>query len=98
MKKLCKFCKHWKNEQRELDYNEKYGFCDQVIDLENNCSFKFKLFVHNIYEKVDNDSIDSDNTLKYYKSELVAHENFGCIFFEEKKESKNGSSNQAKTY
>jgi len=88
----CKNCEHWKSKQRELDYNSKYGFCDQNLEygadgFEENYDgdTKFKLYLHNSFEKLDHTHLDSSGCFKQYNSELVTHREFGCIHFEERK-------------
>jgi len=88
----CKTCKLWQNRQRELDYTPKYGFCNQQIEYEadgfeeSEGDIKYKLFVHNPWEKVGNDLLDADSTIKRFSSELVTHREFGCKFYEPKTE------------
>ena len=87
MEKICKNCESWQSKQRELDYDEKIGFCSQDMYFDN-MDVKYHVYVHGAFEKVDSTYINENGTIKTYNSELCTNENFGCIFWE-KKESKN---------
>ena len=87
MKKICKNCKHWQPKQRELDYDDKIGFCDQDRYYSNDSmDLKYQVYVHNAVEKVEHAFINENGTIKTYNSELCTNENFGCIFWGKKGE------------
>lgn len=93
MKKICKNCTHWKNEQSELDYNKFTGVCTChkwkfTTTNESDC---FLLDRENISEKhmgvqrfeYQNKEvpISARNPSRYC---LVTREKFGCVHFENK--------------
>jgi hypothetical protein len=80
MKKLCKHCIFWQNQQRELDYKKNVGFCRCYDDDEGESPIS--CFIHNAIEKVESAMLNNDGTVKSYRCELVTRKNFGCRFFQ----------------
>ena len=93
-KELCKTCKHWKNEQAELDYTKFDGICTcfkwfftvqnesdvKVLDRQNRTE---KHMGVNRFECQNHEiPIGRPERSRYC---LVTAENFGCIHHEKRK-------------
>lgn len=87
----CRFCKHWKNQQAELEYSKYYGICtcyvwgfdtliegDCVLLDRENISKKFK-GVHRFESQSKNIPIGEPDKSRYC---LVTEGRFGCIYYD----------------
>jgi hypothetical protein len=85
--KGCYNCRFWKTKQRELNYNDMYGFCNGVINEEDE-EFLILSYLHNPHSKIDEEYIgkhNSINCINPYASEIVTREDYFCSNYEKQK-------------
>ncbi len=80
--RCCKHCEHWKNKQRELDFDTKRGFCG--MPYQENATDVIGVLIHDNDDMVDAEVKNYDGTLKLDTFDIVTHKKHSCRRFEKR--------------
>lgn len=81
MEKFCKNCEYWKNNQRELEFSDTFGFCMNDLRSDFEGPMQIKTVPHEAFSNIHHEHLNQDGSLMEHKYELATASSFGCIHF-----------------